>query len=68
MVNGAKGVFEVNVNNVYILVCEFASSSGAISNWICLEVLISTLNPSWLSCNIWYLSPYVDRIEVNVFV
>ena len=45
-----------------------ASSSAAISNWICLEVLLSALNPSWLSCSIWYLSPYADRIEVNVLV
>jgi hypothetical protein len=45
-----------------------ASSSAAISIWICLEVLLSALNPSWLSCSIWYLSPYADRIEVNVLV
>jgi hypothetical protein len=29
-----------------------ASSSAAISIWICLEVLLSALNPSWLSCSI----------------
>ena len=45
-----------------------ASSSAAISIWICLEVLLSALNPSWLSCSIWYLSPYADRMEVNVLV
>jgi hypothetical protein len=45
-----------------------ASSRAAINNWICLDVLRSALNPSWLSCNIWYLSPYVERIEVSVLV
>ena len=45
-----------------------AFSSAPMSSWICLEVLRSALNPSWLSCNIWYFSPYVDRIEVSVLV
>ena len=46
----------------------FAFLSVAISNWICLEVFLSALNPSWLSCNIWYFSPYAERIDVNVIV
>ena len=26
------------------------------------------LNPSWLSCKIWCLSPYVDKMDVSVLV
>jgi hypothetical protein len=45
-----------------------ASSSAAIRSWSCLDVPLSALNPSWLSCSIWYLSPYAERMEVNVLV
>ena len=34
-----------------------ASSNAAISTWSCLEVPLSALNPSWLSCSIWCVSP-----------
>jgi hypothetical protein len=46
----------------------FASSSAAIRSWSCLDVLISALNPSWLSCRIWYFSPYADSMYVKVLV
>jgi hypothetical protein len=42
-----------------------ASSNAAIS---CLGVLLSALSPSWLSCKIWCFSPYVDSMNVRVFV
>ena len=29
---------------------------------------LSTLNPSWLSCKIWCLSPYADKMDVSVLV
>ena len=45
-----------------------ASSRVAISSWSCLEVLLSALNPSWLSCRIWCCSPYADSINVRVLV
>ena len=73
MVNRAKGIFEVNIEYIYIYIyissfVSLASSSAAISTWICLEVLFYALNPSWISCSIWYLSSYADMIEVNVLV
>jgi len=46
------------------LIC--VSSSAAVRVWICLEVHLSARNPSWLSCRIWYLSPYVDNMDVRV--
>ena len=45
-----------------------ASSKAAIRSCSCLDVLLSALNPSWLSCSIWYFSPYVDSISVSVLV
>ncbi len=45
-----------------------ASSSAAIRSWSCLDVLLSALNPSWLSCRIWYFSPYADSMDVRVLV
>ena len=45
-----------------------ASSSAAISSCNCLDVLLSALNPSWLSCRIWYFSPYANNIDVRVLV
>ena len=45
-----------------------ASSSAAIRSWSCLDVIISALNPSWLSCRIWCFSPYADSMDVRVFV
>jgi hypothetical protein len=45
-----------------------ASSSAAMRNWSFLDDHLSALNPSWLSCSIWYLSPYPEMIEVNVLV
>ena len=67
MVNRAKGIFEVNIEYIYIYM-SLASSSVAISTWICLEVLFYALNSSWISCSILYLSSYADMIEVNVLV
>ena len=46
----------------------FASSSAAIRSLSCLAVLLSALNPSWLSWRIWFVSPYADRIYVRVLV
>jgi len=31
-------------------------------------VLLSALNPSWLSCKIWCCSPYDDKMSVKVLV
>jgi hypothetical protein len=31
-------------------------------------VLLSALNPSWLSCRIWCFSPYADSMDVRVLV
>ena len=45
-----------------------ASSSAAISSWSCLDMLLSALNPSWLSCSIWCFSPYIDSMNVRVLV
>ena len=44
------------------------SSSVAIRSCSCLDVLLSALNPSWLSCKIWCFSPYADSINVRVLV
>ena len=46
----------------------FASSSAAIRSWSCLDVFLSTLNPSWLSCRILCFSSYADGMDVRVFV
>ena len=45
-----------------------ASFSAAIRSWSCLDVFLSALNPSWLSCRIWCFSPYVDSMDVKVLV
>jgi hypothetical protein len=45
-----------------------ASSSAAISICICLVVLLSCQNPSWLLCSIWCCSPYVDKMDVRVLI
>ena len=45
-----------------------ASSSAAMRSWSYLDVLLSALNPSWLSCRIWCSSPYADNISVRVLV
>ena len=45
-----------------------ASSNVATRSWSCLEVLLSALNPSWLSCKIWCFSPYADSMNVKVLV
>ena len=45
-----------------------ASFSAAINNCSCLNVHLSTLNLSWLSCKIWCLSPYADKMDVSVLV
>jgi hypothetical protein len=44
------------------------SSSAAIRSWSCLDVLLSALNSSWLSCRIWCFSPYADSMDVRVLV
>ena len=44
------------------------SSSAAINSYNCLDVHLFALNPSWLSCRIWCLSPYADKMDVNVLV
>ena len=31
-------------------------------------MLLSALNPSWLSCRIWCFSSYADRMDVRVLV
>ena len=46
----------------------WASSSAAISVCICLDVHLSALNPSWLSCSIWCFSPYAESMDVRVLV
>ena len=43
-------------------------SSAAIRSWSCLDVFLSTLNPSWLSCRILCFSSYADSMDVRVFV
>lgn len=45
-----------------------ASSGAAIISWIWQKVHLSTLSPSRLLCNIWCLSPRVDRMVVKVLV
>ena len=45
-----------------------APSSAAINSCSYLDVHLSTLNPSWLSCKIWCLSPYADKMDVSVLV
>lgn len=44
------------------------SSKVAMIVWICLVVLISCLDPSWLLYRIWLCPPYVDIMDVNVLV
>ena len=46
----------------------YASSSAAINSCSCLDVHLSALNPSWLSCKIWYFSLYADKMDVSVLV
>ena len=46
----------------------FASSSAAINNCNCLNVHLFALNPSWLSCKIWCLSLYADKMDVSILV
>ena len=45
-----------------------ASSSAAINSFICLDVHLFVLNPSWLSCKIWCLSSYDDKMDVSVLM
>ena len=45
-----------------------ASSSAAIMVCICLAAFRSALKPSWISCRMWWVSPYDDSIDVNVLV
>ena len=45
-----------------------AFSSATMRSCSCLDVLLSALNPSWMSCRIWCSSPYDDNINVRVFV
>ena len=45
-----------------------SSSSAAINDYSCLDVHLSALNPSWLSCKIWCLSPYANKMDVSVLV
>ena len=45
-----------------------ASSSAAINSCSCLNVHLSVLNHSWLSCKIWCLSLYADKMDVSVLV
>ena len=45
-----------------------ASSSAAISSCSCVDVHLSALNPSWLSCKIWCLSPYAHKMDVSELV
>ena len=45
-----------------------ASSSDAINSFSSLNVHLSVMNPSWLSCKIWCLSPYADKMDVNILV
>ena len=45
-----------------------ASSSAAINSYNCLDVHLSAMNPSWLSCKIWCLLPYADKMDVSVLV
>ena len=44
------------------------SSNVAMRSWSCLDVLLSTLNPSWHSCRIWCSSLYADNMRVRVLV
>ena len=43
-----------------------ASYSVEIRVCNCLVVHLSTLNPSWLSCRIWCISPHVERMQMSV--
>ena len=45
-----------------------ASSSAAVRSWSCRDVLLSALNPSWLSCKIWCFFPYAESMNVSVLV
>ena len=45
-----------------------ASFRAAVRSCSCLDVHLSALNPSWLSCKIWYLSPYAKSIDVSILV
>ena len=31
-------------------------------------MFLSALNPSWLSCRIWYFSPYANSMSIKVVV
>ena len=50
------------------LLVKCTSSKVAVRSCNCLDVHLSTLNPSWLSCKIWYLSPYAESMDVSVLV
>jgi hypothetical protein len=45
-----------------------ASSNAAMRSCSCLNVHLLARKPSWLSCSIWYFSPYDDNMEVSVLV
>ena len=45
-----------------------ASSSATINSCNCLDMHLFALNPSWLSCKIWCLSSYDDKMDVSVLV
>ena len=45
-----------------------ASSNAAMRVCSCRAVHLSARKPSWLSCRIWYFSPYAESILVSVLV
>ena len=45
-----------------------ASLSVEMKVCSCRNVHLSALKSSWLSCKIWYLSPYTEKILVSVLV
>ena len=45
-------------------------ASSSVEMMVCnyLDVHFSALNPSWLSCQVWCLSPYVEKMLVSKLV
>ena len=63
-----KAFLKLMYNRYMSWFVNFASSSVAMRSWSCLDVFLSALNPSWLSCRIWCFSPYIDNMNIRILV
>ena len=68
MIKRSKGIFNSIYSKYISWLVNCASSNATINSCNCLDVHISTLNPSWLSCEIWCLSPYANKMDISILV